>query len=346
MTDLFLGVDGGGTKTLAVIADAEGHILAAGRAGGSNYQAVGERAAGLELRVAIDAALRSCGAKLEQITAAGFGIAGADREPEMQAVLHMVDRVAPVARRFVENDALLVLRAATKDAVGVGLISGTGTNCIGRDRYGRRLQVGGMGAVSGDAGYAEDLARRTVGAAWMASDGRTAPSSLSSAIPRALGLSAVEETPRIMVHGEMLEASVRKVVSALFEEARRGDGMACRIIEDAGQRLGAAAVAVMRTLVLRGSNAVVVLGGAMFQTPGHESLVEATEKRIRETVTEAHVILLEHLPVVGALLFARDVVGHAPLPFALRLRAESIAIEELCSATPSGSGLPGTRERA
>ena len=41
MTELFLGVDGGGTKTVAVIADGNGHILAAGRAGGSNYQSIG-----------------------------------------------------------------------------------------------------------------------------------------------------------------------------------------------------------------------------------------------------------------------------------------------------------------
>lgn len=328
---LFLGVDGGGTKTVVVVSDGEGHVLSAGRAGCSNYQSIGERAAGKEMRVAIDIALKGCGAKLEDVTAAGFGIAGADREPEMSIVAKMVETFAPVPRRFVENDALLLLRAATKDAVGVGLVAGTGTNCVGRDRYGRRLQVGGMGPVSGDVGYAEDLAMRVVGAAWMASDGRIAPSTLSRAIPETLSVARVEEIPRLMVRGEFPEGVVRKSVACLFREAAKGDGMACRILEDTGERLGSAAAAVMRGLVLRGSNAVVVLGGAMFQAPGHGLLIEATERRIRASVNEAHVILLEVEPVIGAVLFARDLIGHAPLSFATRLRKESAEIERLCA---------------
>jgi N-acetylglucosamine kinase-like BadF-type ATPase len=331
LRELFLGVDGGGTKTIAVIADGEGHILSAGRAGCSNYQSIGERAAGRELRVAIDLALRGAGAELTDVTTAGFGIAGADREPEMAIVQTMVESFSPVARRFVENDALLVLRAATKDAVGVGLVAGTGTNCIGRDRYGRRFQVGGMGAISGDVGYAEDLAMRTVGAAWMATDGRTGPSSLARAVAQALHVNSVEEVPGLLVRGEIPEPLVRKIVAALFAEAEQGDGLACRIVEDTGERLGAAAAAVMRHLVLRGPNAVVVLGGAMFQAAGHRLLLEATERKIRRIVTEAHVIRLEVQPVIGAVLFARDLVTHAPLAFANKLRAESGEIERLCS---------------
>jgi N-acetylglucosamine kinase-like BadF-type ATPase len=328
---LFLGVDGGGTKTIAIVADDDGHILSAGRGGCANYQSVGETSAGREMRVAIDLALRGCGAKLQDITAGGFGIAGADREPEMAIVHAMVESFAPVSKRFVENDALLILRAATKDAVGVGLVAGTGTNCVGRDRYGRRFQVGGMGPISGDVGYAEDLAMRAVGAAWMVSDGRIGPSSLSRAVPIALGLTRVEDVQRLLVRGELPEPLVRKIVRALFEEAGSGDGVASRIIEDTGERLGAAAAAVMRQLVLRGTNAVVVLGGAMFQTPGHQMLVEITERKIRRVVNEAHVIRLEVQPVIGAVLFARDLVSHAPLSFATRLRSESGEIERLCS---------------
>jgi N-acetylglucosamine kinase-like BadF-type ATPase len=330
--DLFLGVDGGGTKTVALVCDDDGHILSAGRAGCSNYQTIGERAAGREMHAAIENALRGAGVTLDSITAAGFGVAGADREPEMAIVDSMVRSVAPVGRRFVENDALIALRAATKDAVGVGLVAGTGTNCVGRDRYGRRFQVGGMGPISGDVGYAEDLAMRTVGAAWMASDGRVAPSTLSRAVPSALSVGRVEDIPRLLVRGEIPEVSTRRLVECLFGEAQRGDGAASRIIEDTGERLGAAAVAVMRGLVLRGANAVVVLGGAMFQAPGHELLVEATARRIRDTINEAHVIVLNVQPVIGAALFARDLLGQAPLTFANTLRKESSEIERLCAS--------------
>lgn len=332
MTELYLGVDAGGTKSVAVVADATGHVISAGRAGGANYQSIGRKAAKAELRAAVDVALRGANVELSAITAAAFGIAGADREPEMAVVQEMVSDAIPVPKRFVENDALLVLRAVTKDAVGVGLVAGTGTNCVGRDRYGRRHQVGGMGAISGDVGYAEDLAMRAVGGAWMATDGRTGPSRLSKSVPAAVGVESIEELPRHLVRGVIPEPMIRKVVTCLFQESRNGDGLALRIIEDTGARLGAAAAAVMRALVLRGSNAIVVLGGAMFQTEGHELLSEAAERRIRNTVSEAHVIKLDLNPVVGAVLFARDLVSPAPLAFARKLRGEDDRIDALCAA--------------
>jgi N-acetylglucosamine kinase-like BadF-type ATPase len=216
----------------------------------------------------------------------------------------------------------------------VGLVAGTGTNCVGRDRYGRRHQVGGMGAVSGDVGYAEDLAMRAVGGAWLASDGRAAPSALTQSVPKALGVEVIEEVPRVLVRGELPEPLIKKVVTCLFAEARAGDGMAQRIIEDTGARLGSAGAAVLRTLMLRGPNAVVVLGGAMFQSSGHGLLVEATERRIRQSISEAHVVLLEVPPVVGAVLFARDLIGPAPLSFATTMRAGASEISrQLIEAT-------------
>ena len=140
----------------------------------------------------------------------------------------------------------------------------------------------------------------------------------------------IEDTHQRLVRGEFPEPIVRRIVTCLFAEARAGDGLAVRIIEDTGSRLGTAAAAAMRALVLRGSNAVVVLGGAMFQSEGHELLVAAADQRIRETINEAHVVVLRVPPAVGAVLFARDLINHAPLDFAMRLRTESDRIDELC----------------
>lgn len=333
MSGLFLGVDGGGTKTVAALADARGALVAVARTGGSNYQDLGRSSAGRELKAAVETALGRVGARMEDVEAAAFGMAGADREAEMEIVQGMIAEYVPVSRRFVENDALLVLRAGTKDAVGVGLVAGTGTNCIGRDRYGRRHQIGGMGTISGDVGYAEDLAMRTLGGAWKAFDGRAGPSALTEAIQLDLGVASVEALTSLMVRGELPQPIIKRSVQCLFRCAREGDGLARRIVADTGARMGAAAAAAMRALVLRGSNAVVVLGGAMFQTEGHDLLVQACTKRIADTVSEAHVIVLDTEPVVGAVLFARDLVGHAPRDFALAARAGGQDIEALLEVT-------------
>lgn len=327
MTGWLLGVDGGGTKTVAALADRSGAIVAACRTGGSNYQSIGTSAAGRELRAAVNQVLSQAGVTLEAIDAAAFGLAGADREAEMAIVQTMVAEHVPVARRYVENDALLALRAGTEDGVGVGLVAGTGTNCIARDRYGRRLQVGGMGPISGDVGYAEDLAMRALGGAWMAHDGRAGPSALSQAVCEALSVPSVDHLPSRLVRGELPTATVRDAVACLFACARDGDGLAQRIVSDTGHRMGAAAAAALRGLVLKGENAVLVLGGAMLQTAGHERLVEACAARARQAVSEVRVRVLDTDPVVGALLFAHDLLGPVPPAVAERLRADGRALD-------------------
>lgn len=333
MSRLFLGVDGGGTKTVAALADEDGKLVAAARTGGSNYQDIGVSAAGRELKVAVQTALAAAGAQMQDVAAGAFGMAGADRAAEMNIVQAMVDEHVPMTPRFVENDALLVLRAGTKDAVGVGLVAGTGTNCIGRDRYGRRHQIGGMGTISGDVGYAEDLALRALGGAWMAFDGRAGPSALEPALCQTLGVDSVEALPALMVRGELPEPVIRSTVQCLFQCAREGDGLARRIVEDTGSRMGAAAAAAMRALVLRGANAVLVLGGAMFQAPGHDLLVASCSKRVRDTVSEAHILVLDTHPVVGAVLFAKDLVEHASRDFALQARSQGRDIEGVLQAS-------------
>jgi len=329
MSRYFLGVDGGGTKTVAALADETGRLVAAARTGGSNYQDLGVHSAGRELKAAVDTVLARAKVTPDQVAGAAFGMAGADRAAEMAIVEAMVAQYVTIEPRFVENDALLVLRAGTKDAVGVGLVAGTGTNCIGRDRYGRRHQIGGMGPISGDVGYAEDLAMRTLGGAWKAFDGRAGPSALTEAVQEDLGVESVDALATLMVRGELPQPVIRRSVQCLFRCAREGDGLARRIVADTGARMGAAAAAAMRALVLRGGNAVVVLGGAMFQTEGHELLVEACAKRVRDTVSEAHVIVLDTEPVVGAVLFARDLTDHAPRDFAVEARAGGQRLDQL-----------------
>ena len=80
---LLLGVDSGGSKTRAVLADADGHILGEGLAGSSNYQYVGEARAVAEIEAGIDAAFVQAGQPRRGVDYACFGIGGADTPEEV-----------------------------------------------------------------------------------------------------------------------------------------------------------------------------------------------------------------------------------------------------------------------
>ena len=152
MRELLLGLDGGGSKTLALLADAEGRVIGRGIAGASNYQNIGETAAWAALDTAIAAAFADAGLEPSAVAAVGLGLAGVDR-PEDRALFE-----GWAARRFggapvvIANDAELVLAAGTPDGWGIALISGTGSIVFGRSPQGEMARAGGWGHIMGDEG--------------------------------------------------------------------------------------------------------------------------------------------------------------------------------------------------
>ncbi|HEU0001546.1 MAG TPA: BadF/BadG/BcrA/BcrD ATPase family protein, partial [Ktedonobacteraceae bacterium] len=118
-----VGIDGGGTKTLAVVVDAQGNERGRGMAGSANYTGVGVELAVQHMYSAVEEAARQAGCPLP-VASAWFGVAGVDR-PEDQDLL--VPLLRPLARDIhLTNDGELVL-SGLPDAVGIALIAGTGS---------------------------------------------------------------------------------------------------------------------------------------------------------------------------------------------------------------------------
>ena len=149
MSKLLLGLDGGGSKTLALLADAGGRIIGRGSAGASNYQNIGATAAWAALDTAIAAAFADAGLPPGDVAAVGLGLAGVDR-PEDRVLFEgwAAGRFggAPVV---IANDAELVLAAGTPDGWGIAVISGTGLDCVRPQRAGRDGTGRGVGPHPG-----------------------------------------------------------------------------------------------------------------------------------------------------------------------------------------------------
>ncbi|HZR44520.1 MAG TPA: BadF/BadG/BcrA/BcrD ATPase family protein, partial [Ktedonobacteraceae bacterium] len=136
-----LGVDGGGSKTLAILVDEQGNERGRGVAGSSNYSTVSLEQVHLNLRDAVEQAARAADCQLP-VRAAWFGLAGMDRRDDYEILLPLL---APFAQNVhLVNDAELLL-GALDNAVGVALIAGTGSIALGRDAYGTTTRAGGWG---------------------------------------------------------------------------------------------------------------------------------------------------------------------------------------------------------
>jgi glucosamine kinase len=164
---LYLGVDGGGTGCRAAVADEDGRILGAGRAGPANIASDPEGAL-RNILAAAWAAMTEAARPPAEFSAlrAGLGLAGANASgtgDRLRAAL-------PFARVRIETDAIAAVKGALGDEDGIVAALGTGS-VFAVQRAGAILQIGGWGLVLGDEGSGAWIGRALCARALRATDG-------------------------------------------------------------------------------------------------------------------------------------------------------------------------------
>src|SRR5256714_3012083 len=151
LRQLVAGVDGGGTKTRAVVLDGN-RILGEGVAGPSNPLRVGIGNVATAIREAIDRACAAGTIHRDDLVAAGVGLAGV-RRTDIRARMHDV-LVESLGIQNIElvTDGEIALYGATDGHAGIVIISGTGSISVGVNRHGKRASAGGWGQLAGDEG--------------------------------------------------------------------------------------------------------------------------------------------------------------------------------------------------
>jgi N-acetylglucosamine kinase-like BadF-type ATPase len=298
-----LAVDGGNTKTLAVVADPGGVTLGAGRAGSSDiYNAVNPEAAMAEIGAAGADALAEAGVTGAEIEAAAFSLAGADW-PEDFALLErgLQQRLALPAPPLVVNDALGALRAGSPDWTGISIVSGT-YNAVGaRAADGRVFHLGFWPDGAGGRSIGNDALR----AVYHEALGMGPATALTEA---ALALYGADDAIGLLHaftrRGGLAESEVDRLAPVVLDAADAGDAVAQAIVADKGSMLGRQGRACAAQLGLPLAGARVVLIGRVFAHPT-ERLADATMAELPGAIASRPLVP----PVTGALLLALDRLG-------------------------------------
>ncbi|UQZ37099.1 ATPase [Paenibacillus sp. PK3_47] len=300
----YLGIDGGGSKTLAVISDAAGRITGRGASGCGNHQTGAERAES-NIRQAVEEALSQAGLRKEQITYSMFGLAGADREADYKILRPMIAGMGMEPHGIV-CDTVIGLRAGTRKPYGVVVICGTGTNCYGISRSGQELQVGGFGYVFGDFGGGSELAVEAFRGVIRAWEGRGRPTRLAQAILGKLGYASEEAMfHHFLDHGLRVPHEIAKLI---FEVAPE-DELAREILQKQGRELGLAASAVIRKLGMEQDTFDLVLAGSILTRGESRYVVPYIEETVAVAAPGCTLQMLGQEPVAGALLLAMEKSG-------------------------------------
>jgi N-acetylglucosamine kinase-like BadF-type ATPase len=254
----YLGVDGGGSKTLAVIVNGRGEEVGRGLAGGANYNAIGLEEALKHVYEAVGQARRATQISLP-VHKAWLGLAGIDRQADHDLIFPQVQDLAQVVR--LNNDAELLMAALDK-ALGVVLVSGTGSIALGRDAAGHRARSGGWGHIVGDEGSGYAIARAALQAVVRASDGRGPQTALRERILQAWNLQNTDELIG-EIYGEQDKAKIASLSSWVMITARAGDQVAATIVQQAARELALAVNAVCQLLDFPEQAIPLALGGGL-----------------------------------------------------------------------------------
>lgn len=279
MADVLLGVDGGGSKTRALLADREGRLLGVGTAGSSNYQVVGFAAATAAVRQAIAAAFEQAQIDpAEHMSAVCLGLAGVDREDDRVLWERWLSQANITQRFVIVNDAELVLAAGTPEGWGIALICGTGSICYGRAPDGRTTRAGGWGYLLGDEGSGYDLGLRTLRLATQTADGRSDAPSILRAVLDHWSLSEPSQLIGYVYRPEVTRAHIARLASDVLTLAHAGDAHARKLLEHTARDLALHVQAVMRRLDLQ--HAPIAFGGGLIGASAwlQAAIVEQAER--------------------------------------------------------------------
>jgi len=218
-----LGIDAGGTKTVCLLADAQGAVVSEARGPGANLHAAGELAVEKVLHAVMESAI---GDRTIVPAAICLGIAGVDRHDEARTVAAIMRRIGHKSRVLVVNDALIALVAGAGDDPGIVIIAGTGSIVYGRSAAGDAARAGGWGHMIGDEGSGYWIGREALAAVMRASDGRGPATALTAEVLEHFEIADVSYLPKIVYDRELprrlVEIAPRCQVRLLDEEPAVG----------------------------------------------------------------------------------------------------------------------------
>jgi N-acetylglucosamine kinase len=306
MESVVLGIDGGGTKTLALLADSRGNEIARYIAGASNPNVVGIETAADRLIEATDACCASAGVPASRIGAVVLGLAGAGSDENKRGLrTRLVERYGEDFPVTIDTDARIALEGALGGRPGIVIIAGTGSVIVSKDTSGSVFVVGGWGRMLGDEGSGYFLGVEAAKAFARDYDHIEDASALRNAIRAKVGWETRDHLIGA-IYREKFELST--LAPIVLELAGSGDAVCNSILRRAAAPL-AAQVAVASPRVGTPQILVATCGGLIDHPTSYRTVLAETVER---TVPSASVILPMRSAVDGAVLMALALAGGRP----------------------------------
>jgi len=304
---ILLGIDGGGSKTAALIASLDDagqiQILGRGRGGPSNLRLAGEQQSLASLNKAVDEAIIDANLQGHTIDYAVLALAGSSFSGVREKVATWAEERKLSSHVEIIHDALPVLASGADPSRGVALIVGTGSVAVGVNAKGESATLGGWGHWFGDKGSGFDLGCKALSAVAEATDGIGPQTVMSELVLDRLGISGARQ----ILEQVSATGDVRREVAALapivLEAAELQDPLAIEIISTAIGEVIKLVDAIARKLTFKAPYPLMVAGGVACRNPLFQNELISRLSRLDPKPDPIQIV---DEPVNGCLKIARE----------------------------------------
>jgi N-acetylglucosamine kinase-like BadF-type ATPase len=301
--NLYLAIDGGGTKTDVICADENGQVVGTGQSGPTNLTSTNVGAASFNLLEAIRQAIENLPEE-KRFSRLVMGLAGMDTPQEEQVARKVFQDALSyyqIDDFVLINDSLIALANGSDSPDAVVLISGTGTIAFGHNQAGETARASGMDYLLSDQGSGYYIGRQVLREAVKSYDGRAPKSILEELVCRHYNIANLSELKNHVYNPALTKIEVAELSYICSEAFAQGDAAAKTIFDHAVEELSLQLMSVIDRLQLVDKTFDCVLAGSVLHI---EHVQQQLLARVREKYQNMQVRFPDQPPVYGALKLA------------------------------------------
>lgn len=297
-----IGVDGGGTKTNAVIADMEGRIIARATVGPTNPNVITREVLFETVSSMIGELQTQQPQAFGSIISAFAGISGASNNRMQQVLKEIIEQLLPNGTTVcVEADTINALYSGTYGNPGIVQISGTGSITYGINMESKHDRVGGWGYLFGDEGSGYDIGRQGIIAALKAHDGRGPKTVLLDMLGTYFNETNGHELVQEVYALPSPKEGISPVSKLVFQAYLGNDHIAQQIINNAATEISLSIKTLYKKHFRKDEEVKVVLCGGVFSDKDIMPRLLEQELRDFQNIT---LFIPEMSPVGGSVIGA------------------------------------------
>lgn len=300
-----IAIDGGGTKTQAWLATEAGQVIGEGQAGPASLVITPPEEAMAHVQTAIEQALSSLPSEAT-VKVVYMGLAGVDIPIEVENAYQIFTPLfsqKKIPDFTVVNDVEIALASGTNTTNAMALISGTGSNCFGKNEAGDKARASGLDYVLADQGSGYSLGWHALRAAVKSYDGRSPKSVLENLVCQHFGVEQIPDLKLKVYHPPLTKTQTAELAQLAEMALNQGDIVAQDLFDEVVQELAEMVMAVATRLHITQVPVECVTVGGMFKIP---YISQQLQEVLQSQLPLISLVKPAKPPVTGALRLAQE----------------------------------------